>query len=79
MCVDEFTTTMNGWNKVAFSYDSRNDISYFLMKIEPKMTMALICAGKRSEKDANIKSFAVEIATNLRMSKMYASIRPGYK
>ena len=64
---------------MAYSYDSRTDISYFLMKIEPKMTMALICAGKRMEKDANIKSFAVDIATTLRLSKSYASIRPGYK
>ena len=57
----------------------QNDISYYLMKIEPKMTMALICAGKRTEKDPNIKSFIIDIATSLRMNRIYASIRPGYK
>lgn len=49
------------------------------MKIEPKMTMALICAGKRTEKDPNIRNFIVDIATSLRMNRIYASIRPGYK
>ena len=50
-----------------------------MMKIEPKMTMALICAGKRAEKDTNIRSFLIDTATSLRMSKVFASLRPGYK
>jgi len=77
--ITEWNLDLKTCNKVVYSYDQRVNISYYMLRIEAKMTMSFVCQGKRLDKDVNINNFMVDVATQLRMAKNFASIRPGYK
>ena len=49
-----------------------------MVRVEPKLTMVVIGQGK-SEKDSSLTGFMIDIATQLRGGKKFASLKPGYK
>lgn len=79
MNITEFHQDLKMTNKIGHIHDSRMNITYYLMKIESRMNFCCICQGKRAEKDVNIVNFMIEIASYLRINKIFASIKPGYK
>ena len=66
-------------DKTVYFYDGGVGATYFLHSIEPRFYIVIIFDGRRSERDSTINTFIQETALQLRCSKIFASLKPGYK
>ncbi|GAB6028299.1 hypothetical protein CHUAL_014087 [Chamberlinius hualienensis] len=63
--------------KLNHYYMAENQHSLCMIKVDFRVAMIIIFAGKRSEKDSYISTFTNEVNNSLRFNKMLSSIRPG--
>ena len=68
---------LNVPDKIAHFYDSKLESSYFLIKVDIRMTVALIYNSKKKERDNYIQSFLTDIRSLLNHDKLYHMLRPG--
>lgn len=68
----------NSENVVSF-YDSRVNSTYFMYKVESRMTLVIIFDNKKSERDTHIPRFMQALCSQLRCNKVFASLKPGAK
>eukprot|EP00092_Neocalanus_flemingeri_P013318 GFUD01014356.1.p1 GENE.GFUD01014356.1~~GFUD01014356.1.p1 ORF type:complete len:324 (-),score=91.77 GFUD01014356.1:331-1254(-) len=66
-------------DKTVHFYDGGVGSTYFLHLIEPRFYVVIIFDGRRSERDSTINTFIQETALQLRCSKTFAALKPGYK
>ena len=66
-------------DKTVYFYDGGVGATYFLHNIEPRFYAVIIFEGRRSERDSTINTFIQETALQLRCSKVFAALKPGYK
>jgi len=66
-------------DKTVHFYDGGVGATYFLHLIEPRFYAVIIFEGRRSERDSTINTFIQETALQLRCSKVFAALKPGYK
>lgn len=64
---------------IVYFYDSRMEKSYFLVKLDPRVTMVAIYASRKSERDTYIVSSMQDIAANIRGNKVFGMLKPGNK
>ncbi|KAH9374236.1 hypothetical protein HPB48_015356 [Haemaphysalis longicornis] len=57
----------------------RMEKSYFLVKLDPRVTMVAIYASRKSERDTYIVSFMQDIAAQIRGNKVFGMLKPGNK
>lgn len=79
MILAEYAAELDKPQKVVFFYDKRAESSFYMVKIDPHMVLAVIFESKRAEKDTPINNFLLEVASQLRCCKVFASLKPGYK
>ncbi|CAL1279319.1 unnamed protein product [Larinioides sclopetarius] len=60
-------------------FDLRMNATYFLSKIEARMTLVVIFESKKTERDSHIHRFMQLLCTQLRGNKLFTSIKPGSK
>lgn len=60
-------------------YDTRMNATYFMSKIECRMTLVFIFESKKTDKDTHIHKFMQLLCSQLRGNKLFASIKPGSK
>ncbi|KAF8786356.1 KICSTOR complex protein C12orf66 like protein [Argiope bruennichi] len=60
-------------------FDPRMNATYFLSKIEARMTLVVIFESKKTERDSHIHRFMQLLCTQLRGNKLFTSIKPGSK
>lgn len=53
--------------------------TYFMSKIECRMTLVFIFESKKTDKDTHIHKFMQLLCSQLRGNKLFASIKPGSK
>ncbi|GIY32342.1 KICSTOR complex protein C12orf66 homolog [Caerostris extrusa] len=60
-------------------FDSRMNATYFLAKIEARMTLVVIFESKKTERDTQIHRFIQSMCTQLRGNKLFSNLKPGSK
>ncbi|EDO42854.1 predicted protein, partial [Nematostella vectensis] len=65
--------------KVVYFFDNRVQSTYFLTRIDSRLTLVVIFNSKRNEKDSYITSFMSDMALHLRNTKVFAMLKPGAK
>ncbi|XP_054720112.1 KICSTOR subunit 2-like [Uloborus diversus] len=60
-------------------YDKRMNATYFMSKIECRMTLVVIFEIKKTERDTHIHRFMHSLCSQLRGNKIFASLKPGSK
>ncbi|XP_064652423.1 KICSTOR subunit 2-like isoform X2 [Lineus longissimus] len=69
----------NTFDKVIFFYDKKMQSTYFMSRIEPRITLVLIFETKKAEKDSYIVNFVNEFSTLLRLNKTFQTLKQGAK
>lgn len=70
---------LNSPDKPVYLFDNRVQSTYFLTRVDPRMTLVVIFQSKRSEKDSYVTTFLNETATLLRNTKTFAMLKQGGK
>ncbi|PFX15545.1 UPF0536 protein C12orf66-like [Stylophora pistillata] len=70
---------LNTMEKIVFFFDNRVQSTYFLTRVDPRLTLVVIFNSKRSEKDSYVTTFLTETATLLRNTKVFAMLKQGGK
>ena len=52
-------------------------MTFFLLRVDPKMTLVAMFAGRKSETDHYVNTFMRESASALRCNAIFARLRPG--
>ena len=68
---------LNSTDKVIYFYDGKLDSSYFLIKVDIRMTLVLIYSSKKKERDSYIQNFLTDIRSLLQHDNLYAMLKPG--
>ena len=68
---------LNSADKVIYFYDAKLDSSYFLIKVDIRMTLVLIYGSKKKERDSYIQNFLTDIRSLLQHDNLYAMLKPG--
>lgn len=63
-------------DRVIHFFDQQIGATYFLCRVEPRITLVVIFESRKSEKDSYIKDFVYDITTQLRCSKVFANLKP---
>lgn len=56
--------------KIAYFYDERAQITYYLAKADMRVTMVVIFKGKKNERDSHVVTFLQDISFQLRNTKV---------
>ncbi|XP_052251645.1 KICSTOR subunit 2-like isoform X2 [Dreissena polymorpha] len=64
-------------DRVRSHCDKVKQSTYFVVNVEPRIFLTVICETKKSEKDSNILNFMLEMSTMLRCMKHFKSLKPG--
>ena len=67
---------LNTTDRIAFLHDSRLECSYFVIKVDVRMTLVVVYKIKKKEKDSYIQNFLLEMRTNLSHDKLFQMVRP---
>ncbi|XP_022091131.1 KICSTOR complex protein C12orf66 homolog isoform X2 [Acanthaster planci] len=62
-----------------FSFPNTQQITYYISRVDIKMSLVIIFEAKKSERDTNINNFLQEMGQLLRVNKLFASLRQGAK
>lgn len=77
--MNDFKRDLEQPDKIVYLCDQRLDNTYYLMRMDPQMTMVVIFERSKMEREPQISTFLQEIAGQLRCTKLFASLKPGYK
>ncbi|CAL4063392.1 unnamed protein product [Meganyctiphanes norvegica] len=63
-------------DRVVHFFDQQIGSTYFLCRVESRITIVVIFDCKKSEKDNHIKDFIYDLALQLRCNKVFANLKP---
>lgn len=63
-------------DRVVHFFDQQIGSTYFLCRVEPRITIVVIFDTKKSEKDNYIKDFVYDLAMQLRGNKVFQNLKP---
>lgn len=66
-------------DKIHFLYDKGSHSSYFYTQVDVRISLVVIFESKKSEKDSYVNTFMNDIATHLRCTKFFISLKAGSK
>lgn len=66
-------------DSVVSLFDPQLNSTYFLVRPDPRITVAVIFESKKSEKDNYVCSFMQDLCSQLRANKVWASLKAGVK
>lgn len=66
-------------DKIHYMYDKGSHSSYFYTQVDTRISLVVIFESKKSEKDSYVNNFMTELATHLRCTKFFTSLKPGFK
>lgn len=61
---------------VVHFFDQQIGSTYFLCRVEPRITFVAIFDSKKSEKDSYIRDFIYDLVMQLRCNKVFANLKP---
>ena len=53
--------------------------TYFLLRTDPLVTLLVMFETKKVEKDSHVTQFMTNLASELRCTRQFATLRPGHK
>ena len=62
-----------------YLWDDSLSATYFIHWVESSFHLVTICEGRRGEKDGAINTFIQETVGQLRSTRLFNSLKPGYK
>ncbi|XP_071538385.1 KICSTOR subunit 2-like isoform X2 [Panulirus ornatus] len=63
-------------DRVVHFFDQQVGSTYFLCRVEPRITIVVIFDTKKSEKDSYIRDFIYDLTLQLRCNKVFANLKP---
>ncbi|KAG7168760.1 KICSTOR complex protein C12orf66-like [Homarus americanus] len=63
-------------DRVVHFYDQQVGSTYFLCRVEPRITFVAVFDAKKSEKDNYIRDFVYDLVMQLRCNKVFANLKP---
>lgn len=63
-------------DRVIHFFDQQIGATYFLCRVEPRITVVVIFDSQKSEKDSYIKDFVFDLTMQLRCNKVFANLKP---
>lgn len=66
-------------DKIHYLYDKGSHSSYFYTQVDVRISLVVIFESKKSEKDSYANTFMNDIATHLRCTKFFISLKAGSK
>ncbi|KAI8518613.1 PREDICTED: UPF0536 protein C12orf66 homolog isoform X1 [Branchiostoma belcheri] len=79
MIMNNNAAEMNTMERIVYFYDKAFQSTYYMIRIEPKMTLVVIFETKRAEKDSYVNTFLTEISSQLKNNKLLLNLKPGSK
>lgn len=79
MILEDRAHDLNSLERVVCFYDKHVQCTYLLVRIDVRMTLAMLFQGKRSDKESNVAGFLEEFCTQFRFHRVLATLRPGNK
>ncbi|CAB3382645.1 Hypothetical predicted protein [Cloeon dipterum] len=75
----ESTSELSSLDKIAIHYNQKEQCSIFMINFDPRLTLAAVFNGKKSDKDTMVTTFLLDMAAQLRGNRLLASLKPGSK
>lgn len=66
-------------DRPTYFYDMNQQITYYIIKVDIRMSLLLVFETKKSEKDTTISNFLQDMASCLRGTRLLSSLRQGSK
>lgn len=79
MIISDRAHELNIIDRIFCFYDKGSQVTYFLIRVEPRMTLVVIFDTKKSEKDSYISTFMTNFANDLRCNRIFSCLKPGSK
>uniref|UniRef100_T1JCZ0 Uncharacterized protein n=1 Tax=Strigamia maritima TaxID=126957 RepID=T1JCZ0_STRMM len=79
MTMSDKANELNTMERIVSLYDNVLQFTYFLTRIEPRITLVVIYDSKKSERDSYINTFMTTFPSQLRSNKLLTSLKPGSK
>lgn len=79
MIMGDKAAELNTLERTICFHDQQVHFTYFLSRVDPRMTLVFIFNGKKSDKESYITVFLEEFCRELRFSRILASLKPGSK
>ena len=79
MLLNDFDGELSTFDKIVHFYDGQTNVSYFLHRVDPKMTLVAVFESMKAEADAQVTAFFREMAAHLRCNRLFVSLKPGSK
>ncbi|XP_070533173.1 KICSTOR subunit 2-like isoform X2 [Ptychodera flava] len=70
-------TELSSHDRVLYFYDKQFQTTYYISKVDVRMTLVIIYDTKKNEKDSYVNTFMTEMSSQLRSNKLFASLKPG--
>ncbi|XP_077990721.1 KICSTOR subunit 2-like [Glandiceps talaboti] len=64
-------------DRLVYFYDKHFQSTYYISKVDVRMTLVIIYDTKKNEKDSYVNAFMTEMSSQLRSNKSFASLKPG--
>ncbi|KAK3697749.1 hypothetical protein QZH41_010301, partial [Actinostola sp. cb2023] len=68
---------LSSTDKIVYFFDHRVQSTYFLTRVDHRMTLVVIFSSKKAEKDSYITTFINDIASQLRNNKIFSVLKQG--
>ncbi|ESO85966.1 hypothetical protein LOTGIDRAFT_167458 [Lottia gigantea] len=69
----------NGQEKVKCVYDKSNQRTFYICRLEHRISMVILFDTKKSVRDSNVNNFLLDLSSQLKCHKVIASLKPGVK
>jgi len=75
--ITDHSEELHATDKIIYFFDSKLESSYYLIKIDVRMTLVLIYNSKKKERDSYIQGFLTDMRALLQHDNMYQMLKPG--
>ncbi|XP_074656671.1 KICSTOR subunit 2-like [Tubulanus polymorphus] len=79
MMINDKLTDRTQFDKIVYFFDKKMLKTYYMTRIETRITLVVIFETKKTEKDSYIQNSLNEIASTLRLTRIFAALKPGTK
>ncbi|KAK3576014.1 hypothetical protein CHS0354_014856 [Potamilus streckersoni] len=77
MMINDRNTEFLIQEKVHYIYDKSKGSTYYLTKLDSRITLIVIFETKKAEKDSYVNNFMLELSSQIRGVKLFSSFKPG--
>ncbi|XP_066993799.1 KICSTOR subunit 2 isoform X2 [Anabrus simplex] len=77
--ITERASELSAMDRVVFSFSQRDQSTYILSRIDPRVTFVVVFDTKKGEKESYITTFVYDLSLQLRCNKVFANLKMNTK